>query len=192
MLPDWTDLKERCAERWTSGVARMDGILGPRFEAWMARPGFPILFWMAIFAMAAVALQALRARPPRAWAVLLAALAGALFGSRLRRMTGTFRRPLDPLERAWAKGDVAAAHALGMAYFRGAPGVPQSRELARGWFQAGAEAGDRGCMKMLAECLRWGLGGDRDLAGAEAWELAARPGNIPERAGEDPSAHLDG
>lgn len=175
MLPERTTLKERLLERWATGVAQLDEWLGPRFEGWMTRPWFPMIFWMAIFAMAVWSVLALRGRP-WSWSVLVAALAGALFGSRLGRMSGTLRGPLDREERAWAKGDIAAAHAIGMAYFQGAPGVPRCRESARAWFQAGAEAGDRRCMTMLAECLRWGLGGNADPAGAEAWMKAARPG----------------
>lgn len=75
--------------------------------------------------------------------------------------------------KAAQAGDASAAHRLGQHYRRRDPGS------ARAWLSQAAHAGVPEAMVDLAQDLREGRGGPRDLAMARAWLLRAAAVNAP-------------
>ena len=83
----------------------------------------------------------------------------------------------DDLHKLASEGDEDAAYELAVRLYRG-KGVDQSYELAREWFEAGAEKGNIPCCYELGQMLMAGLGGDEDQERAAAmFEKAAKAGD---------------
>lgn len=97
-------------------------------------------------------------------------LLGAVFGLWMARLDPSLSRMASRLEAKASAGDPIACRRLALAYLNGAPGLPRDLDVARKWFLAGAEGGDREAMVQLAELMTWGLGGVRDPDGALAWK----------------------
>lgn len=85
-------------------------------------------------------------------------------------------KPAD-LHSAAVGGDVDAARELARRLYIG-KGVKKSYELAREWYEFGAEQNDPECCYDLAQMLVSGLGGDEDQERAAAlFKIAADAGN---------------
>ena len=77
----------------------------------------------------------------------------------------------------------AAAGNLGAIYAGGGGGVRRDAKKAASWFRTGAEGGDVGSMRNLADCLYHGLGIRKDLVEARRWYT-----EVCEEGDEDGSA----
>ena len=165
-------------EWWDGLKARMDRLLGPFFEQHVTDWWFPPLFWGLMVPLLVFVLTGLLWHPLYKL-IALSVIPGVIFGFALPRAKPFADGEQDRLAQAAAKGDLAACRALGLRYLNGAPGVPRERELARQWFLAGAEGGDRQCMVLLADLMAWGLGGPRDPEGAAQWQARSRAKGAP-------------
>ena len=64
--------------------------------------------------------------------------------------------------QAAIKGDARAMHTLGLLYFGGYGGLPQSNVCSARWHAAAAAAGNWDAVAVLGGCLRKGAGVERD------------------------------
>lgn len=163
-------------ELWEKTQARLDALVGPFFAENVTKGWFPVLFWAVMAPVLVLAVTGLLGHMHFKLAVL-AILLGALFGYYLPGSQAFPAGERDRLEEAALKGDGEACRALGLQFLNGAPGIPRERELARKWFLAGAELGDKPSMVLLADLMSWGLGGLRDPEGAAHWSAKAHGRN---------------
>ena len=168
-----TSFIEDLASRWEALMDWFDVRLGPFFEANVEKVWFPPLFW-ALAAPVGLSLPLYFIGRLNPLTVIASVLLGVAFGFYLPHISLKEGR-IHRLQRAWEeKSDRLAARELGVAYMNGEPDIPQCRDVARQWFLRAAEAGDRPSMLHLADLMSWGLGGEKDLEGAQYWTRKAR------------------